>query len=73
MKNTRKRSIYVIMSGPAPLHAVCTERQAKRFIASYTLDDCRLFCGNLNYHKIMLIPPRNFTEKEKSAVRSILK
>jgi len=70
--NLKKRDIYVVLSGSTPLHAVYTQRQASRFVAQYSTDDCRLFLGDIRWVKIKLIPPRKFTESEKSRIKEIL-
>jgi hypothetical protein len=70
----RKRDIYVVCSGPTPLHAVVTERQARRFVESYghPTEDCRVFLGQLHYVKIKLIPPRHVSKAALEGVRSAL-
>jgi hypothetical protein len=75
MSAEKKRDIYVITSGMTPLHAVYTERQAKRFVEAYghPTDDCRLFLGLLVYHKVKLIPPRKFRAREVSRSKEIIR
>lgn len=71
---TRKRDIYIVLSGGRPLHAVCTERQARRFIESYgkPTEDCRLFLGDLSYTKICLIPPRKMKKSQMKVIKEVL-
>jgi hypothetical protein len=70
----KKRDIYIVMSGATPLHAVCTERQARRFVEQYghPKDDCRLFLGFLSYHKTKLIPPRRLKPKQIDVLKEAL-
>jgi len=70
----KKKDIFVVMSGSQPLHAVCTERQAKRFVESYghPTEDCRLFLGMLHYKRVKLIPPRTLSDKQKNGLRKSL-
>ena len=74
MTAERKRDIYVVLSGGTPLHAVCTERQARRFVEAYghPTEDCRLFLGLLHYVKVQLIPPKKRSERQLSAVKKAL-
>jgi hypothetical protein len=74
MNGERKRDIFVVMSGATPLHAVCTEKQARRFCEMYghPAEDCRLFLGMLSYHKVKLIPPRKLKPKQLEAVKKEL-
>lgn len=71
----KKRDIYVVLSGGTPLHAVYTERQAKRFVESYgkPTENCLVFLGDLSWRKIKLIPPRKLKEKTKAGLVANLK
>jgi hypothetical protein len=69
-----KRDIFIILSGGTPLHAVYTERQARKFVESYgpATEDCRLFLGVLHYQKVKLLPPRRVSEKQAKVVKQII-